>query len=315
MCQYSPGANPCAPHSFARAGDRVDSGRLQTVLSDIYSMPPLAKTRRAASRSRVPKSKTESASERVARRFEDLVRAGTLRRGSRLPSEPLLARMLGVSRASLREAFKGLAFMGLLKSRAGDGTYLQPSMSSMAVRQLQWMLLLEEVTYPELYEMREMLEPAVAYLAAQRATAADLESMRRALDGMNDAIGDPRTFVRSEMEFHGAITRAARNRAVQSMMEMMYGALVEGKRRVLPMVTDLAGHCARHERIFQLIAAGKAAQARRAISADVRYAERLLSESLAASPTPAPSLESPPKLRQGRRAAPPKLPARRAARS
>jgi hypothetical protein len=96
---------------------------------------------------------------------------------------------------------------------------------------------------------------------------------------------------------------------------MMYGALVEGKRRVLPMVTDLAGHCARHERIFQLIAAGKAAQARRAISADVRYAERLLSESLAASPTPAPSLESPPKLRQKRRAAPPKLPARRAARS
>jgi GntR family transcriptional repressor for pyruvate dehydrogenase complex len=228
----------------------------------------------------------ESASERVARRFEDLVRAGTLRRGSRLPSEPLLAQMLGVSRPSLREAFKGLTFMGLLKARAGDGTYLQPSMSSMAVRQLQWMLLLEEVTYPELYEMREMLEPAVAYLAAQRATTTDLESMRRALDGMKDAVGDPQAFVRSEMEFHGAITRAARNRAVQSMMEIMYGALAEGKRRVLPMVEDLAEHCARHEHIFTLIAEGKAAQARRAIGADVRYAEMLLKESLTATTPP-----------------------------
>jgi hypothetical protein len=82
---------------------------------------------------------------------------------------------------------------------------------------------------------------------------------------------------------------------------------------VLPMVTDLAGHCARHERIFQLIAAGKAAQARRAISADVRYAERLLSESLAASPPPVTSPGSRPKPKQKRRAAPPKPPARRAA--
>lgn len=209
------------------------------------------------------------------------MRSGHFRRGSRLPSEPMLAQMLGVSRASLREAFKGLTFMGLLKARAGDGTYLQPSMSSMGRRQLHWMLLLEEVTYPELYELREILEPAVAHLAAQRATQADLESMRRALDGMKDAVGEPRAFVRNEMEFHNAITRASKNRAIQSVMEMMYGALAEGRHRVLPMVADLAEHCARHEHIFNLIASGRASSARRAISADVRYAEALLNESLA----------------------------------
>lgn len=250
------------------------------------------KIRKPAARKRQPRHDGESASERVSRRFEDLVRSGHFRRGSRLPSEPALAQMLGVSRASLREAFKGLTFMGLLKARAGDGTYLQPSMSSMATRQLHWMLLLEEVTYPELYEMREILEPAVAHLAAQRATAADLESMRRALEGMKEAISEPRAFVRNEMEFHNAITRASKNRAIQSVVEMMYGALTEGRHRVLPMVADLAEHCARHEHIFNLIASGQANSARRAISADVRYAETLLNESLAREPEEQPKRKS-----------------------
>jgi GntR family transcriptional repressor for pyruvate dehydrogenase complex len=216
----------------------------------------------------------------VARRIESLVRSGDLTRGSRLPSEPRLAEMLDVSRASLREALKGLVFLGLLKARAGDGTYLQPSLSSMATRHLQWMLLLDEIKYMELYELREMLEPAVAGLAARRATRDDLEQMRSALDGMKRAANDPHTFVAREMDFHNAITRASKNGAIQSTMQMMYGAFSEGKHRVLPLVHDLARHCARHERIFRLIANGDATGARRAINNDVRYAESLLRQNL-----------------------------------
>jgi DNA-binding GntR family transcriptional regulator len=66
------------------------------------------------------------------------------------------------------------------------------------------------------------------------------------------------------------------------MMKMMYGALSEGKHRVFPLVNDLAGHCRRHEQIFQLIEAGEAALARRAIASDVRYAKSLLERSLLA---------------------------------
>jgi GntR family transcriptional repressor for pyruvate dehydrogenase complex len=217
----------------------------------------------------------------VARRIESLVRSGDLSRGSRLPSEPRLAEMLDVSRASLREALKGLVFLGLLKARAGDGTYLQPSLSSMATRHLQWMLLLDEIKYLELYELREVLEPAVAALAARRATRDDLEQMRSALDGMKRAANNPRSFVEHEMDFHKAITRASKNGAIQSTMQMMYGAFSEGKHRVLPLVRDLERHCARHERIFRLIAKGDATGARREISNDVRYAESLLRQNLA----------------------------------
>ncbi len=227
-----------------------------------------------------PSSTRLTAVEHVTQKIEDLVRSGELRRGARFPSETRLAAMLGVSRASLREASKTLVCLGLLKARPGDGTYLQPTLGSMVSKHLQWMLLVDEIQYAEIYELREVLEPAVAEFAALRATPHDIETMRAALDGMKAVIDCPEAFIRCEMEFHQAITRASRNRAIESVMQMMYGALTEGRKRVLPLVTDLRQHCERHEEIFRLIVAGHATRARRAISADVRFAEELLERSL-----------------------------------
>jgi DNA-binding FadR family transcriptional regulator len=230
-----------------------------------------------------------SALDYVTQKLEELVRSGELRRGARLPSEPRLAAMLGVSRASLREATKTLVCLGLLKARAGDGTYLQPTLGSMVSKHLKWMLLVDEVKYAEVYELREVLEPAVAEFAALRATPQDVEMMRTALNGMKSAVQFPDEFIRHEMSFHQAITRASKNRAIESVMQMMYGALTEGRQRVLPLVTDLKRHCERHEQIFRLIAAGQSTRARRAVSADVRYAERLLERSLKETVSSAPT--------------------------
>lgn len=228
----------------------------------------------------LPSSRRETIIDMVAHRLETLVRNGELGRGSRLPSEPKLAEMLNVSRASLREALKGMMFLGLLKARPGDGTYLQPSLSSMVSRHFQWMLLLQEIKYFELYELRQILEPAAAALAARRATPEDLEQMRMALAAMRAAINDPDQFVRAEMHFHDSITQASKNAAILSTMRMMYGALAEGRHRVLPLVESLEKNCAHHERIYQLIASGEAGPARRAITEDLKYAEFLLRKDL-----------------------------------
>jgi GntR family transcriptional repressor for pyruvate dehydrogenase complex len=237
------------------------------------------RTRNVSVRSSKASAK-ETVIEMVARRIEALVRSGELTRGSRLPSEPRLAAMLQVSRGSLREALKGLVFLGLLKARAGDGTYLQPSLTSMASRHLQWMLLLNEIRYLELYELRELLEPAAAGFAARRASREDLGRMRSALEGMKQSTHDPEAFIGHEMDFHDAITAASKNGALQSTMQMMYGALTEGRHRVLPLVRDLAEHCSRHERIFRLISEGDATGARRAVTGDVKFAESLLRKNL-----------------------------------
>lgn len=243
------------------------------------SMSDKVEARRSTKGRKAP-AQRETVMEMVAHRIESLVRSGQLGRGSRLPPEPRLAQMLNVSRASLREALKGMMFLGLLKATPGDGTYLLPSLSSMLRRHFQWMLLLQEVKYFELFELRQILEPAAAALAARRATPEDHEQMRVALAGMRAAIHDPVLFVRSEMEFHDAITQAAKNAALLSTMRMMYGALAEGRHRVLPLVKSLDNHCAHHERMYKLIADGDAAEARRAIAADLKYAESLLRKDL-----------------------------------
>ncbi len=242
------------------------------------SVPPRLRTYAAI---RPAPVKRETVIETVARRFESLVRSGELKSGSRLPPEPELARMLQVSRSSLREALKGMVFLGIIKARPGDGTYIQPFSGRIVSKHFRWMLLLQEIKYLELYELRKVLEPEVAALAARRATKADLEQMEAAILGMKESVTDPEEFMRQEIEFHQRFAQASNNAAIQAMLQMMYDAIAEGRRRVLPLIEDMERHYLRHERIFRSIREHNAERARAAVIDDLRYAEGLLRKDLA----------------------------------
>jgi GntR family transcriptional regulator, transcriptional repressor for pyruvate dehydrogenase complex len=233
-------------------------------------------------RARTEPARSESVMDAVARRIESLIRSGELRVGSRLPPEPELAAMLGVSRSSLREGLKGLMFLGLIKARPGHGTYIQSSLGRGAGRHFQWMVLLREVKYLELYELRKILEPTVASLAARRASPEDLEKMAAAIAGMENSFGRPEQYMAYEMALHEEMGRATKNAAIEMMLRMMYDALAEGRRRTLPLIADFRSNWLRHENIFRLIQRRKAGGARRAVADDLRYAETLLRKDLEA---------------------------------
>lgn len=235
-----------------------------------------------AERTRTEPARSESVMDTVARRIESLIRSGELRVGSKLPPEPELAAMLGVSRSSLREGLKGLMFLGLIKARPGYGTYIQSSLGRGAGRHFQWMVLLREVKYLELYELRKILEPTVAALAARRASPEDMEKMEAAIAGMEDSFGRPERYMAHELAFHEEMGRATKNAAIEMMLRMMYDALAEGRRRTLPLIADFQSNWLRHERIFRLIQKKKAAGARRAVADDLKYAETLLRQDLEA---------------------------------
>src|SRR5580700_5579656 len=146
----------------------------------------------------------ETVMDMVARKIEQLVRCGELKAGDRLPPEPQLAQRLDVSRSSLREALKGLMYLGLIKSRAGDGTYIQSSLTRVLNQHFQWMILLNEVKHLEIYELRKIIEPDVAALAAKRATRADIERLEAALEGMAEGRGNPKVFHAFDIRFHDA---------------------------------------------------------------------------------------------------------------
>jgi GntR family transcriptional regulator, transcriptional repressor for pyruvate dehydrogenase complex len=218
----------------------------------------------------------ETVMDLVARRIEQLVRSGDLKAGDRLPPEPELAQMLHVSRGSLREALKGLVYLGLIKSRAGDGTYIQSSLSRVLSQHFQWMILLNEVKHLEIYELRKIIEPDVAALAARRATQADLDRLEVALDGMAQAGGDAELFRKFDIQFHDAFAQASGNAAIQTTMRMLYHATSEARKAVLPFIDNWDKHWRRHERVFTLIRNHKPKLARQAVLDDLLYAESLL---------------------------------------
>ncbi len=230
----------------------------------------------------------ETVMEKTAKRIEDLVRSGELRQGDRLPPEPQLAQMLRVSRSSLREALKGLMFLGLIKARPGDGTYIHgASLSRVMSRHFQWMVVLQEIKYLEIYELRQIIEPQAAALAAQRATRLDIDRMERALEEMRNGIHRPERFLSYDIELHDSFAQASGNVALQTTLRMLYDSMVEARRRVLPLIDNMERHYERHEKIFRYIRDRKPKLAAKAVQEDMEYAARLIREEMSSDHKPA----------------------------
>ncbi len=222
----------------------------------------------------------ETVMDTVAMRIKSLLQSGELKSGDRLPPEPELARMLRVSRSSLREALKGLMFLGLLKARPGDGTYIQSSLSRVLNQHFQWMILLREVQHLEVYELRKIIEPEAAALAAARASSEDLDRIARAVSAMKSDLEDRDAFHVHDIEFHEAFMSASGNVALQTTMRMLYHATSDARRRALPLIDNMDTHWKRHDRVYRAIRDRNSEQARKAVLDDLLYAEKLLRQQM-----------------------------------
>lgn len=128
--------------------------------------------------------------------------------GARIPPEPKLATMLGVSRNTAREAVRVLAHVGLLDVRQGDGTYVRAMVDPAdAARRMARGSLRDHL------EVRCVIEVEAARFAAKRRTAADLEGLWAALEHRGTDIGDRglTDFIDRDVQFHLAVTAAAHN--------------------------------------------------------------------------------------------------------
>lgn len=143
---------------------------------------------------------------------------GTWPVGSRLPGEHELAAELGVGRNTVREALRSLVNSGLLRARAGDGTYV------IATDELEAALARRVGTREARFslEVRSALEIEAARLAALRAEPAMLERLRRGLDARTAAAAqdDDVAFLRADLAWHDLVTEASGN---QLLLELYQG--------------------------------------------------------------------------------------------
>jgi GntR family transcriptional repressor for pyruvate dehydrogenase complex len=148
--------------------------------------------------------------EAVSDAILELIRGGELRPGMRLPSEPQLVQMTGISRSSVREAVRSLQTMGLLEVRRGQGTFVR-DIDSESVTDAQLLLLLDDHTVLEnLVEVRCALEPVIARVAAERATEEDIAAIGEALHAMNSARGMDE-WRPAHLAFHKSLVDATHN--------------------------------------------------------------------------------------------------------
>ena len=174
---------------------------------------------------------------------------GELPAGSVLPNEEALSAQLAVSRTALREAIKVLAAKGLIVSRPKTGTRVRPraDWNFLDPDVLAWRLSTGDIDryVKELFELRRVIEPAAAALAAQRAKTADTARMERAYRGMEAAGDDGEKFEEPDRQFHQAILHMTDNEMIGSLAALIETALLmsfrlsndnpRGQRHSLPM--------------------------------------------------------------------------------
>src|ERR1051325_10412523 len=127
----------------------------------------------------LPQERHGTTSEEVISQLREMIHRGDLRPGDRLPPERDLAKMLGVSRPTLRAGIRSLAAVGGLQSRQGAGTFVveadeSPTLDGSALRM---MVALHGFAPAEMFEARIALEMSIAGLAAERSTSEQRAAM------------------------------------------------------------------------------------------------------------------------------------------
>src|SRR5438552_3085886 len=204
--------------------------------------------------------------EQVVIQVRDMIREGKLKPGDRLPSEREFAKRLGISRASLRAGLRFLAAMGALTSRHGSGTYIATGPPALDSEPLRMLAALHGFTPEGLFEARRLLEIGLAGLAAEHATDDHLATMAEEVAEMYAALNDPQEYLIHDIRFHRAVAAASSNPILAALMDMVSAVMYERRRETVSRATDLRESVAMHREIYRLVRAGKADEARAAMS-------------------------------------------------
>jgi GntR family transcriptional regulator, transcriptional repressor for pyruvate dehydrogenase complex len=226
---------------------------------------------------RDPGTSKEDVTVKLIAVFKRLIADGTLTPGSRLPAERDLAVSFGVSRSSLRQALKVLEIMGVISQRVGDGTYLNTGAEAILGEPMEFLILLDGISFHEIMEARLIAEPELAARAADRATPADIAAIQRELKAMEAAGDDHDRLAEHDLLFHQAIFHAAGNRVCGLMFSVVHRSM----RALISLTAELvdAEHTlVLHRRILAAIKRRDPEDARRRMTEHLEDARRLINK-------------------------------------
>jgi GntR family transcriptional repressor for pyruvate dehydrogenase complex len=156
--------------------------------------------------------------EEVVSQIHELIKEGRFKAGDQLPSERELAETFKVSRTSVREALRALETQGLIISRTGTGNFVADLPIESVVAPLAKLLIEEKNALADVFELRKLIEPQIAALAAERATPREIERMKRLVNKQREQVEHGTTGVDADTELHFAIGQATQNQAIKKLV-------------------------------------------------------------------------------------------------
>ena len=186
----------------------------------------------------------------IVDQIRELIAAGRIKPGDRLPPERELAELFKASRNSVRDAIRVLEQMGLIESRQGDGTYVRSVSAEDLAEPLALMLLQSRTQMRELWEVRRVLEPALAEFAAERITDEELEELDAILEAQGRKVEAGYIALEEDTAFHNGIAEAARNTVMLRALDTLVDLLRQSRERSLQQRDRPAYSLAGHRRIL-----------------------------------------------------------------
>ena len=188
--------------------------------------------------------------EKVVEKLKESISRGEILPGDPLPSERQLMDDFGVSRSSLREAFRVMELLGLIESVPGKGRFVRhpkpPAEDEKNIR-------LEDSAVLELMEARRILDPAIAAESAMRATSSDLTRLLRVLTSTEKRLGDPNQRAQSDFDFHLALAEATHNFVFVNITRMNFDLIMATHDKIYNLLEDKDAFLLEHRSMYEAI--------------------------------------------------------------
>jgi len=191
---------------------------------------------------------------RIVEQIEARILAGDLKVGDQLPPERELGEQFGVSRTAVREAIKILREKGLIEIRHGRGTFVTNGTPGVMRQSLDLLMKFGTTDgFANLVEVREILEPEIAALAALRMTEEYLGAMREAIETMETAFDQVDIYVEADLDFHLALAEATQNPLIPALMDSIIDLLREQRKRTGLVKGGLKRGQIHHKKILEAV--------------------------------------------------------------
>jgi GntR family transcriptional repressor for pyruvate dehydrogenase complex len=209
----------------------------------------------------------------VVNHIRSLIENGTLRSGDKIPPERELARLLKVSRASLRTGIGYLAAMGVMKVRHGVGTFVADGPPEFGKASFSLMGALHGFQSWQMFEARLILEGHLAALAAERGKEEHHTALAEEVAEIFAALESPADFLIHDVLFHRIVSQASGNPILAALMETITSSLYDNRRKTVEHAIDMRESAEMHRELYRAIRARNPVEARRLMEQHLRMAQ------------------------------------------